>query len=154
MASLYEINDQILNCIDIETGEILDTAKFDELQLERNEKLENIALYYKNLLSDAEAYKAEKNIFADKQKRAEAKAESLKKYLDDSLKGSRFNTSKVNISYRKSSRVEVDEQKLAASWTKEVTTRSVDKVRITEALKSGEVIEGATLVENNLIRIK
>ena len=64
MANLYEINQAITECIDNETGEIIDVEKLEELQLEREAKIENVALWYKNLLSDAEAYKAEKNAFA------------------------------------------------------------------------------------------
>lgn len=155
MSSLYEINEQLLNCIDTETGEILDIEQFDSLQLERNEKLENVALWYKNLQSEAIAYKAEKDIFAEKQKRAEKKAESLKLYLDSSLKGNKFGTVKVDISYRKSTSVNVlDIDALPKSYRKEVTTVSADKTAIAKALKVGEAVTGAELVESNNIQIK
>ena len=67
MASLYEIDAQILSCIDLETGEVVDIEKLEALQIERAQKIENIALWYKNLLSDAEQYKIEKNNFAEKE---------------------------------------------------------------------------------------
>ena len=35
MRALYEINQDILDCVDLETGEILDVEKLDALQLER-----------------------------------------------------------------------------------------------------------------------
>lgn len=154
MASLYEINEEILNCIDLETGEILDEEKFNQLSVDRNDKIENIALYYKNLLSEADAIKAEKDVFAEREKVIRNKAENLKKYLDSSLKGNKFSTVKVNISYRKSTRVDVDEEKIDAKWLKTITTTSVDKIKITEALKAGESISGAVLVEKKNINIK
>ena len=155
MSSLYEINQQLLDTMDLDTGEIIDTEKFDELQLERNEKLENVALWYKNLLSEAAAYKAEKNVFAEKQKRAEAKADSLKKYLDSALNGSKFETVKVNVSYRKSTSVEVVDQTLIPEqYLRTVTTVAPDKTEIAKALNAGEEIEGATLVERNNIQVK
>ena len=155
MANLYEINKELLNCIDLETGEIVDTDKFDELQLEKNDKLENVALWYKNLLAEAAAFKAEKDVFAEKQKRAESKAESLKNYLDEALKGNKFNTVKVDITYRKSTSVNVlDVDALPGAYRKEVTTVSADKVEIAKALKVGEVVTGAELVENQNIQIK
>lgn len=155
MANLYEINQELLNCIDLETGEIIDVEKFDQLQIDRNEKLENVALWYKNLVSEAAAYKAEKDVFAEKQKRAEAKAESLKSYLDSVLKGSKFETVKVNVSYRKSTSVNVvDLDKLSSAYKKAVTTVSPDKVEIAKALKVGKLVTGANLVENNNIQIK
>jgi len=155
MSSLYEINEELLSCIDLETGEIIDTEKFDSLQIEKNEKLENVALWYKNLLSEAQAFKAEKDIFADKQKRAESKADSLKKYLDTALHGNKFGTVKVEITYRKSSSVEIEDlELLPADYTKTVTTVTADKISIAKALKVGEEVTGAKLVENNNIQIK
>ena len=154
MASLYEISQEILNLTDLDTGEILDESKFDELQMARDEKIENIGLWIKNLNSEALAYKAEKDSFAEKQKRAENKAESLKKYLDSVLAGSKFKTTKLEVSYRKSTSVSIDEDKLSKEYKQEVISYKVDKRDIGDKLKAGEVIEGAELVENNLIRIK
>lgn len=155
MSSLYEINQEILNCVDLETGEITDFDKFEALQMERNEKLENIALWVKNLLSEAEALKAEEKSFYERRKAAENKAESLKRYLDTALNGQKFNTTKVAISYRKSTSVDVqDVEKLPEAYRKTVTTVSPDKVAIGAALKAGEVVEGATLITNENIQIK
>ena len=98
MATLYEINQEILNCVDMETGEIIDMDKLGELQLAFDVKVENIALWIKNLLSDAEAIKAEKNRLAERQKSCENKAKSLKEYLNTYLGGQKFKTPKVSIS--------------------------------------------------------
>lgn len=153
--NLYEINQEILNCIDLDTGEIVDIAKFDELQLSLNEKLENIALWYKNLLADAAAYKAEKDNFAEKQKRATAKAESLKNYLDGALNGKKFSTVKVDVSYRKSTSVEViDQEAIPEQYLRTVTTVSPDKTELAKALKVGEHIDGVELKESQNIQIK
>ena len=155
MASLYEINEHLLNLTDSETGEITDWSAFEALQLARDEKIENIALYHKNLLAEAAALKAEEKSFAERRKRAENKAESLKRYLDSALQGQKFTSTKVAISYRKSTSVEVDETKLPANWLREIpATHVVDKVEIAKALKAGETVEGATLITNNNIQIK
>jgi hypothetical protein len=155
MSSLYEINEQILDCMDLETGEILDEEKFDNLQIEREQKIENIALWYKNLQSEAQAYKAEKESFADKQKKAENTADSLKRYLDTVLNGNKFGTVKVDISYRKSTSVNVlDIDKLPEEYKKSVTTISADKIELAKILKSGVAIDGAEIVESNNIQIK
>ena len=155
MSSLYEINEDLLKCIDLATGEIIDTDAFESLQIEKNDKLENVALWYKNLLAEAQAFKTEKDVFADKQKRAEVKAESLKQYLDAALHGNKFGTVKVDISYRKSTSVDVlDIELLPDNYKKSVTTVSADKTSIAKALKVGEEVTGAKLVENNNIQIK
>ena len=41
--NLYEIENEILNCVDMETGEIVDIKKLESLQMERDQKIENIA---------------------------------------------------------------------------------------------------------------
>ena len=46
---LYEINEAIENCVDTETGEILDEAALDALKIEREEKIRNIAAWIVNL---------------------------------------------------------------------------------------------------------
>ena len=154
MSNLYEINAELLALTDSETGEIEDWSAFEALQLAREEKIENIALWIKNLNAEAIAFKAEKDSFAEKQKRAEAKADSLKKYLDTALQGQKFNTTKVAISYRKSTSVDIDESRLPASYLQEVITYKIYKRDIGDKLKSGEKIDGATLVTNNNIQVK
>ena len=74
MAKLYEIDAAILECFDLETGEILDCERLEALQIERDEKIEKVALWYKNLLSNAEQYKAEKEVFDEREKKARKKA--------------------------------------------------------------------------------
>ena len=51
MRALYDIDQEILDCVDLETGEILDSAKLDALQMERERKLEGVALWIKDLKS-------------------------------------------------------------------------------------------------------
>ena len=60
---LYEIDEQILGCIDAETGEIIDADMLNALQIERDAKIENVALWIKDLKAEAEAYKAEKQAY-------------------------------------------------------------------------------------------
>ncbi len=154
MATLYEINQEILNCVDFETGEIIDVDKLGELQLAFDVKVENIALWIKNLLSDVEAIKAEKMKLAERQKACENKAKSLKEYLNTYLGGQKFKTPKVSISYRKSEAVEVtDISKIDKEYLK-IVEPEVDKTKVKKALKEGETIEGVTLVQNQNMQIK
>lgn len=155
MSSLYSINQEILNCVDLETGEILDEQAFEALQMERNEKLENIALWVKNLTSEAEALKAEEKAFAERRKSAEKKAESLKRYLSQQLNGQKFTTTRTSVSFRKSSSVEVlDLDKLPAEYRKEVHAFVADKTEISKALKAGQEVEGAVLIQSLNLQIK
>ena len=56
---LYEINQEINSLVDEETGEITDIARFQELQLAENDKLEAIAVVLKNNDVDVNALKEE-----------------------------------------------------------------------------------------------
>lgn len=143
-----------MDCIDLETGEILDLDKLEALQLERDTKLENIALWYKNLLSDAAAYKAEKDKFAEREKAAKNKAESLKKYLDASLGGQKFNTTRVAVSYRKSTTLEYDGLADVPEEYLKYSDPTLDKTAITKELKDGKEIAGFHLKEHQNIQIK
>ena len=46
---LYKINQEINSLVDEETGEITDIARFQELQLAENDKLEAIAVVLKTM---------------------------------------------------------------------------------------------------------
>lgn len=151
---LYEIDNAILECVDNETGEILDFDKLSELQLARDEKLESVALWIKNLNAEMAAYKAEKEAFAEREKRAKNKIESLKNYLAYALKGSPFNTTKVAISFKPSESVDVDENLVPKKWLKRSVSYSPDKIGIKAAIKSGLKIKGCSLVKKQNIQIK
>lgn len=154
MATLYEINEEILNCVDMETGEIIDVERLGQLQLARDDKVEGIALWIKNLLSDANAIKEEEDKLAQRRKVNENKAKNLKEYLSKFLNGQKFKTPKVSISYRKSESVEVtDLSKLGDDYLK-FAEPTVDKTKVKKALKAGTVLQGVSLVENQNIQIR
>ncbi len=155
MANLYEINAEIAACIDPETGEIIDVERLMGLQMDFNTKIGNIARWIKNLRSDAEAYKKEKEAFADREKKARTKEESLKNLLKDTLQGGSFKDNQVEITFRKSTQVQVeDENQIPQQFLRVKVEREPDKTKIAAALKAGEEVSGCTLVQNKTIQIK
>ena len=154
MANLYEINEQILSLIDEETGEIADFEVFEALNLERNTKIENIALWIKNLKTDIEAYKAEKQVFEEKQARAERKRESLLRYLSDILAGEKFKTTRVECVFKTTESVSVgDVYKLPEEYVKYEMPKP-NKIAIRAAIKEGKEITGAQLVKKVSLYVK
>lgn len=148
MASLYEIDQAIMECIDFESGEILDAERLDALQMQRQDKIESVALWIKNLSADAIAYKAEKDAFAEREKAALKKIESLKNWLALALDGQKFSTWRCAVTFRKSEAVEIEEDcNLPQYWLTEKVTYTPNKTAIKEALKAGEEIAGCKLVE-------
>lgn len=154
MANLYEIDAQIMECVDFETGEIIDVERLEALQMEFDNKVEGIALWIKNLVAEAKMVKEEKDNLAARQKACENKAESLKKYLASALGGEKFKTSKVSISYRKSKSVEVEDVSLLDDDYLKFKEPEADKTKIKKALEEGVILEGISLVEKNNIQIK
>lgn len=152
--NLFQIDEEIMKCVDMETGEIIDSAKLDELQMDRDIKIENIACWIKNLTADAEALKAQKQAFADRQKAAENKAESLKRYLSSYLDGQKFSTDKVAISFRKTSSVNVTDLTQIPEQYLKFADPTPDKTAIKKAINDGVVIVGAEIVEGQSISIK
>lgn len=154
MASLYAIDAAILDCVDLETGEIIDVEQLQALQLERQEKIENVALWYKNLLSDADQYAAEEASFKKKKLRAQAQAESLKRYLLDALGGEKYKSARVSISYRNTPRVVVDDVLNLPPRFVRFADPEPNKTEIAAAIKAGEEVSGARLESNQSIIIK
>lgn len=151
---LYEIDEAILDCIDQETGEIVDPEKLNALQIERDAKLEGVALWIKDLKAEAEALKAEKLAFADRQEKTVKKAESLKKWLADALAGEKFSTTKVAVSFRKTKSVQVENIfDLDESFLK-YGDPTADKTAIKKAIEAGQEVKGAQLVESLSLSIK
>ena len=157
--TIYEIDEKILNCIDLETGEIIDIDKLNELQLEKDAKIENVACWIKELKAEAEAIKAEKLALAERQRVAENKAESLKKWLAYALQGEKFKTAKCSVSFRKTESVEVTEEGLEALMKEhdELLTYKApepNKKAIKDALKDGLSVAGVQLIQNTSTIIK
>lgn len=152
--NLYDIKKELLDCVDLDTGEIIDIARFDDLQLEFDEKVDNIAAWYKNLLAEADALKHEKDSFAEREKKMRNKADSLKRYLSESLNGKKFSSLTTDISFRKSKSLVYDGVSTVPEQYLKYSDPTIDKSAITADIKSGAIIEGFNLQENNNIQIK
>ena len=157
MATLYELNTAILNFewdIDPETGEIMNAADLDAIELERDEKLEQFGLWIKDLNAEAEMIKKEMDTLAARKKAATNKAERVKQYLGWVLNGEKFKTAKVAMSWRKSTAVEItDAARIPKQYLIEQEPK-IAKAAIMVDLKSGQEVEGAELVERNNLLIK
>lgn len=152
--TLYEIDSAIVGLVDDETGEITDEQLFDALQMERDAKIENIGLYYKDLTAEAKAIKEEEQALAARRKAAEAKAERLKHLLDYALQGQKFSTPRLKVSYRKSQTVEVSDGFVA--WADEhrpdllvYADPKPSKTAIKDAIKHGGIPEDMARIESH-----
>jgi hypothetical protein len=110
--TLYDIDRQIEDLIDPDTGEITDFAALDALQMDRSEKVGQIARAYRNALAEASAIGAEVDRLAQREKTAAKRADSLKEYLSYALNGESYKDSTVTVYYRKTTAVVVEEDAL------------------------------------------
>lgn len=152
--SIYDIDSAIVSLIDAETGEISDEEAFDALQMERDKKVENIGLYFKDLTAEAKAIKEEEDNLAARRKSIENKSERLKHLLDYALNGDKFNSPRLKVSYRKSSTVELKEGFTA--WAEEHADDLLtylepkpNKTAIKAAIKDGRVPDDLATIETH-----
>ena len=157
--SIYEIDDAITSLVDMETGEIEDEKRFDELQMERSKKIESTGCYYKNLIAEAKAMKEEEANLAQRRKAVENNAERIKNLLVYALKGDKFESPKVRCSYRKAKSIQVDDSFVA--WAQEhaddlLTYKepTPNRTAIKAALEDGREIEHAEIVTNESLQVK
>lgn len=157
--SIYEIDDSILSLVDMETGEIEDEKRYDELQMERTQKVENIACFFKNLVAEAKAMREEEANLAQRRKAVENKAERIKNLLAYALNGDKFESPKVRCSYRKAKSVQVDGD--FVSWAEEhaddlLTYKepTPNRTAIKAALADGREIEHAEIVTHESLQVK
>ena len=151
--TIYQIDEAILGCIDPETGEVK-ADMLGELMIQREQKIENIACWIKNLVSDAKALKEEKKALDERIKAKENRAESLKKYLESILEGQKFETPKCAVSFRKSQSVNIIDLSAIPTEFLRIKPAEADKTEIKKALKNGKTVTGAELVDKLSMTIK
>lgn len=151
---LYEIDNAIMECVDEETGEVVDIDRLNSLEMERDAKIESVCLWKKDLEAEAKAIDEEIKILQARKRTDEAKAEYLKKWVGMALNGVKFKTPRVSVSYRHSQATEYDGDidKLDDKYCK--IERKPSLTAIKEALEQGAEIEGARIVERESVIIK
>ena len=163
MRALYDIDAAILDCVDQETGEILDAEKLDALQMEREQKLEGVALWIKDLKAEAEAVKAEADRLTARKKAVENKIDGLKQWLLFALKGEKLKTPRCNVYQTHNQKLNVPDEPGLISFLQ--TLEEPEKFLrfkdpelknddIKKALKEGTIIPGAVLEETEGLVIK
>ncbi len=159
--NLYEISKEIERCVDSETGEILQEELLDKLEMVESQKIENIALWIKNLKAEEEILKTEEQSFKERREKVKKKKELLTKYLQNYLCGRKFKSSKVEIGYRKSTSLEITDEEKFISFCKNNNLNHLLIYKITPAkaevaklLKQEQIVPFAKVIEKNNMNIK
>ena len=163
MRALYEIDQEILDCVDMETGEIIDSWKLTSLCMEREAKLEGVSLWIKDLNAEAEAVKAEADKLTARRKALENKITSLKAWLLWALNGEKLKTPRCNVYQTHSQRVAVANEPELIKFLQTLEDPEkflrfkepeLKKDEIKKALKDGTIIPGAELDTTESVVIK
>ena len=163
MKALYEIDQEILECVDMETGEILDSDRLTALQMERERKLEGVALWVKDLNYEAQMVKEEADKLTARKKALDNKIASIKNWLLWALDGEKLKTPRCSVYQTHSTRLSVaDEAELInAIQTLDEPERflrfrapELKKDEIKKALKDGWTFIGASLEETESVVIR
>lgn len=153
--------EEILMMTDEETGELPEDAfaMLDQLIADRDLKVDNAACMVLDLLADGKKIREQELALAERRKSLEKRAERIKKYLEYVTHGESFSSPRVQVKYGRSQAVEIDES-VFWSWVAdhpEYARRKApepDKTALKAALKAGEVIPGAELVDRTFMTIK
>ena len=159
---LYELTQNYRNLENLGEQEGLTVEMIQEAlgQVEEdiNTKIENTCKVIKEIEADALGIDEEIKRLIVLKKQKENTAKKLKEYVEFEMNGIGLNKVEgklFKISFRKSKIVRIiDETKIPKEFIKVKTTETVSKTDLGKALKNGEFIEGAELVESRSLQIK
>lgn len=152
--TLYEIDSAIMDCVDEETGEIIDLEKLEALNIERDKKVEGIALAVKNYAAEAKAIKEEEEKLAKRRRSCENAAQRCKDYLSHALDGEKLKTARVSVSYRNSESVTIDDLGSLSEEYIRIPEPQADKIAIKKAIKAGKEVAGAHLETSKSVIVR
>lgn len=158
MATLYELTDQykmLQNFIEENNVEGFELA-LSQIIGDIGEKLEGYAMVLKNIESDIAGIKSEEKRLADRRKAMESNLARIKENMADALltvEGNRVKTEKFTFSFRKSTSVQIENDTAIPPQFIKVE-KTISRSELAKALKEGEQIEGAQLVENQSLSIR
>jgi len=159
--TLYTIDAKIeeiieKGCTVDENGEYFDFDDLEQLEVDRDTKIDNTVWFLKNREYFLSNLETEKKKIEDRIKTCKNEINRTKSFLGRFLDlGKKLETATYKIGWRKSKSVEIiNEDLIADLYKKEKTTISIDKKLVGEVLKSGASVPGAELLEKQNLQIK
>lgn len=164
--TLYEIDQgllEIMETVDPETGEwIGDPEAWEQLNMEREAKLENTACYIKNLRAQIAAFKDEVRTLQRRQKVLENREAWLMENLRRSLAGENFETTRCALKFKKNPEtVRVTDKEACMRWAE---TYAPEAIRYAEPelvksdlkviLKNGVEVPGCELARETRLEVR
>ena len=175
--NLYQIDEAVFgiinnmsNCFNEETGEIIDEELYlqtqqelEQLQITQEEKIESLACYCKNLQAEVQALETEANAFLLRRTRKVNALKRVKEYLSSYLNYKhikKIELPKAILSFRKSEVLEIVDENQAMEFAKanklvRYKEPEIDKAGLKKYLKeTGEILDFVTISEKQNLQIK
>lgn len=158
---LYELPDALRAAfdaleVDEETGEILNGEALERVEAEARDKLEGTALYMRELDADAKGLADEIARLQTRKRSIERRTEWLKQYMRPALDamGGKLKTPRATIYKMRTQKVLIDCKPENLPQAFQRMEIKPDLAGLKKALKSGEKIQGAYLVDNESVVIR
>ena len=154
MATFREIDDRLLALVD-EDGEILDVQEFQQLEMDRNEKIAGIARWCLDLKDEQDVLAREMDRLATRKKAAAHKEAQLREFLQIITGGEKVKTADITVSFRQTEAVEIFDENAVRDLAQrdprfEDVLRykepEISKTEIKRLIQEGREIPGAALV--------
>ena len=169
--TLYEISDRYRGFMElVDSGEIEDmqaiTDTLEAIQMEFDQKVDNIACLFKSLSAEADMIEAEAKRQLERAKYKRNVCDRLKAYVAgcmQSIGQEKFENERNKVSFSNSKSLDItDEEALYASLAADdrldlvriVTERKFDKTAIKKAISGGAAFDGAVVQEHKNLQIK
>ena len=166
LPALYTVADRYLQDLeklsDLDLPEEVVRDTIEGLQGDMQEKCTNVAAFIRNTESLADQIKQAEQAMAARRKALESRADRIRQYLLENMQRTGITKIdspwfKIALANNPPSVVVDDEDTLKFAYpefVKVVTTESLDKAAINEAIKAGQIVEGAHLVQAERVTIK
>lgn len=159
---LYKITDALQEALDAvyvdEEGVLHGWADYEAVTFDWETKAEALACYIKQLQAEAHDLQDEEDALYERRQAKERKAARLIHYLAQNITAAgrtRFETSRVDCRFRRSSHVEVsDVESLPAEFINERVTKTPNKVAIRSFIEKGGELPGCEIREITRLNIK
>lgn len=168
--NIFEIEESIAKLYDSlidEDGNVNDEVvkAIESLTGEREKKIENTALFVKQMDYDIKALREEKKRIDSRIRQKQRTADYLKGLLMGTLEGERFESPRVKVTFRKSKKVEISDDFVPfckangfEDYYEEVVDFKTDKNKLKKAITSGEIpaalLDHCNLIENKNVIIR
>lgn len=166
--NIYEIDERIKNILDStdescydqngEYSQELANKALEQLSVLKDYKIENIALYSKELDREIEAIEFEETSLKQRKEAKKNKKKRMDEYLISLLNADnrkKFETARVAIRIHTSERLAMNDNICIDDYfTITKTEKVANKIAIKNAIKMGEIIDGIKLVKKQSLIIK